>query len=112
MRFSRLAWFAAISALTASTCAHAQELPEGRGKAVIQNACTQCHSLDVVVAQPRSREGWTDVVSQMVGNGAELSDEDYNLAIEYLATHLGPASQSAPADGRATSAAPGEKSRN
>jgi mono/diheme cytochrome c family protein len=103
MRLVRLVSVAAISTLTIGSCAYAQELPEAPGKALIQTACGQCHGLDVVVSQRRSRDGWTEVVSQMVGNGAELSDADYNLVIEYLATNLGPASQNA---------APAGKSRN
>jgi len=99
MRLS-LASLAAIAALTFATFAHAQDLPEGQGKALVQSACTQCHGIDVIVRQPRSREDWTDVVSRMVGNGAELSDEDYNQVIQYLATYLGPARQKAPASGK------------
>ncbi|MES2255391.1 MAG: cytochrome c [Pseudomonadota bacterium] len=99
MRLSRLAPLAAIFSLTIGACAHAQELPEGKGKAVVQTACSQCHSVDIILGQPRSRGDWMDVVSRMVGNGAELSDDDFNLVIEYLATNLGPASQNAPAKG-------------
>ena len=97
MRLSRLASLAAISTLIIATYARAQELPEGQGKALVQSACTQCHGIDVIVSQPRSREDWTDVVSRMVGNGAQLSDEDYNQVVQYLSTYLGPARQSAPA---------------
>jgi mono/diheme cytochrome c family protein len=101
MRLS-LASVAVVTTLTVTpfaiaTCAHAQELPEGQGKALVQSACTQCHGVDVIVRQPRSRDDWTEVVSRMVGNGAELSDEDYNQVVQYLATYLGPASQNAPA---------------
>ena len=109
MRLSRLASLAAISTLAIGACAHAQELPEGQGKALVQTACSQCHGIDVIVGQPRSREDWTEVVSRMIGNGAQLSDEDYNQVIEYLATNLGPASQNAPAKGHSTSTAPGEE---
>lgn len=75
------------------------ELPEGPGKTVIQTACAQCHGVDVATNQPRSREEWTDVVSRMVGNGAQLSDDDYNRVIDYLAKHYGPPGASAPANG-------------
>jgi len=112
MMLVRLASFAAISTLAFGACAYAQELPEGKGKALVRTACSQCHSLDVIIGQPRSREGWMDVVSQMVGNGAELSDDDYNLVIEYLSTNLGPASQNTPAKGQSNSMAPVGKSRN
>lgn len=105
MRHFRLASLAAISMLTVGARAHAQDLPEGEGKALVQSACTQCHGIDVIVSQPRSREDWTEVVSRMVGNGAQLSDEDYNQVVQYLATYLGPASQSAPAKDHSTSTA-------
>jgi mono/diheme cytochrome c family protein len=108
MRLSRLVSLTAISTLTIGACAQAQELPEGKGKAVVQTACSQCHGLDVIVGR-RSREEWANVVSQMVGNGAQLSDDDYNTVIEYLATNLGPAGQNAPAKGQSTSMAPGGK---
>lgn len=97
MRLFHRAPLAAISMLTIATCSYAQELPEGQGKALVQSACTQCHGLDVIVRQPRSREDWMDVVSRMVGNGAQLSDEDYNQVVQYLSTYLGAARQSAPA---------------
>ena len=109
MRLPRLASLAAVSTLTIVTYAYAQDLPEGQGKALVQSACTQCHGIDVIVGQPRSRDDWTDVVSRMVGNGAQLTDEDYNQVIQYLATNLGPNSQNAPAQAQSTPAAPGEK---
>ena len=112
MRLLRFASLAAISTLAFGASANAQELPDGPGKAVVQTACSQCHSLEVVIGQPRSRDAWTDLVSQMVGNGAQLSDDDYNLVIEYLAAHFGPAGQSAPEKSHATATAPAGKSRN
>ncbi|HEY1612105.1 MAG TPA: hypothetical protein VGF97_00255 [Rhizomicrobium sp.] len=96
MRLS-LASVAAAATLIIATSAPAQELPEGQGKALVQTACTQCHGIDVIVSQRRSRDDWTAEVSRMIGNGAELSDEDYNQVIQYLAKYLGPASQNAPA---------------
>jgi cytochrome c5 len=107
MRLFRLATLAAISTLAAGVGAQAQDLPEGQGKALVQSACTQCHGIDLIVAHPRSREDWTEVVSRMIGNGAELSDDDYNQVIQYLAINLGPANRSAPAKSLSTSAAPG-----
>jgi hypothetical protein len=109
MRLPSLASLAAISTLTIGAGAHAQELPEGPGKALVQTACSQCHSLDVVLRQRRSREDWMEVLSRMVGNGAELSDDDYNQALEYLATYLGPASGDAPANGLSPSMTPSGK---
>lgn len=92
----------AVATLAIATCAQAQELPEGQGKELVQSACTQCHGIDVIVRQRRSRDDWTETVSRMVGNGAQLSDEDYNQVIQYLATYLGPADQKGPAKDSST----------
>lgn len=108
MRFS-LASLAAVGALAIATSVQAQELPDGQGKALVQSACTQCHGIDVIVRQPRSRDDWTEVVSRMVGNGAQLSDEDYNQVVQYLATYLGPANQNVPAKNNSIATAPPEK---
>ena len=97
MRLLCLASLATICTLAFGACAQAQELPEGQGKALVQSACSQCHGVDDIVSQRRSREDWQEVVSRMIGNGAQLSDEDYNQVIQYLAINLGPVSQNAPA---------------
>ena len=110
MRLSRLVPLAAISMLVIFASARADELPEGKGKALVRTACSPCHSADLLLDQPRSRESWTDVVSQMVGNGAQLSDDDFKVVIDYLATNLGLASQNA--TGHATATAPAGQSRN
>jgi mono/diheme cytochrome c family protein len=109
MRFSRLALLGAMSMLGIAASAQAQDLPEGQGKALVQAACTQCHGIDVIVRQPRSREDWTEVVSRMVGNGAQLSDEDYNQVVQYLGTYLGPASKSGPENAESIPKAPSGK---
>jgi len=105
MKLTRIAFLAALSAMASGQLAHGQDLPEGQGKAVLQTACTQCHGVDVIMRQPRSRDEWMEVVARMVGSGAQLSDDDYNTVIEYLAAHLGPASQTPPATGRSSAAA-------
>lgn len=76
-----------------------QEVPEKEGKELVQRACGQCHSFDVVISQPHSREEWTEVVARMIGNGARLSDDEYNLIIDYLSTHYAPSVSKRPANG-------------
>lgn len=130
MRPIRLAALAALCALTAGACAQAQVtpetaavaqapapaaapmhgLPDGQGKDAVQIACTQCHGVDVITRQPRGRDEWTEVVARMIGAGAQLGDDDYDLVINYLATHLGPG-QAAPAGAHPTPAVPEAKPR-
>lgn len=68
--------------------AEAVTLPEAPGKADTLASCTACHGVDLIVAQRRSPDEWSQVVSRMVGNGASLSDEQYQSVLAYLTTNL------------------------
>lgn len=59
-------------------------LPDAPGKQQVMQHCTRCHSIDVAVGQPRSREEWIQVVSIMVGNGMALTDQEYQSIVSYL----------------------------
>ena len=49
-----------------------------------------CHGVDVIASQRRSADEWKDVVSRMVGNGANLTDDQYVTVVKYLGDKLGP----------------------
>ncbi len=86
----------AASTLWVSLAAQAQELPAGQGKAQLESACTQCHAAEVIIGQPRTRDDWTAVLARMIGSGAQLSDEEYRLVLDYLSTHFGLSDQRVP----------------
>jgi mono/diheme cytochrome c family protein len=66
-------------------------LPEGKGKTEFQQVCSGCHAPEAAVAGTRrSRDGWQQVVQEMVVRGAEGSDEELALVVDYLTTHFGP----------------------
>lgn len=65
-------------------------LPEAAGKQQVLNACTRCHGVEIIVAQPRSPDEWAEVVSIMVGHGAVLNDDEYGRIVAYLSTNLAP----------------------
>lgn len=66
-------------------------LPEGEGRETVYYACQACHSLTTVTNQRFSRRVWDEVLVWMVEDQgmAELPDEDYEVVLDYLATHLG-----------------------
>ncbi|MFZ4382546.1 MAG: hypothetical protein ACOYO0_11355 [Sandarakinorhabdus sp.] len=74
----------------AAAVSQAISLPEAAGKQQVIDACTRCHGVDVIVAQPRSPDQWAEVVSVMVGHGAALNDDEYNRIVAYLSTNLAP----------------------
>ena len=70
-------------------------LPDGPGKAEFQRVCSGCHAAeDAVKGMRRSRQGWQQVVEDMVVRGAEGSDDDLKLVVEYLTGQFGPSSGS------------------
>jgi mono/diheme cytochrome c family protein len=71
-----------------SPAAIAQGLPSGNGQDVVQSACTGCHGIDVIVSQHHTPDEWRDVVSEMVGNGASLTDDQFATVVKYLSTTL------------------------
>ena len=74
----------------AAAVSQAIGLPDGAGKEQVLGACTRCHGVDVIIAQPRSPDQWSEVVSVMVGHGAVMTDEEYNKIVTYLSTNLAP----------------------
>lgn len=70
-------------------------LPEGPGKDLVQAACSRCHGLTTVLQLRMTRQGWTTVVTGMIGNGLRISDPQKEDIVNYLALSLGkpPASQ-------------------
>jgi len=66
------------------------QLPEGKGKAAVQQMCGgACHELDVVTSERLSKQGWTNTVDTMISRGATGTDEEIASVIDYLALHFG-----------------------
>ena len=65
-------------------------LPEGPGKAVVLNICTQCHDLERVRRTRLSAEGWAEVLQTMLNEGAPLTDQDFGAVLRYLARNFRP----------------------
>ena len=61
------------------------------GEALLQSICSDCHTLDVITRQKKSRAESTAVVADMVSRGAQGSPEDLNEVVEYLSANFGPA---------------------
>jgi|RhiMethySRZTD1v2_1073278.scaffolds.fasta_scaffold381072_2 cytochrome c5 len=73
------------------------ELPTGPARKVILKSCTVCHGLDPYATRALDKEGWRKEVESMKQKGAEISDSDADILIEYLVNNFGPDSAPAPA---------------
>jgi competence protein ComEA len=75
----------------ASACAIAlAQLPEGPGKAITDKVCNSCHGPENYIAKRLNKDGWEEVIQQMVSQGAQASDAEFDSIVEYLTRNFGP----------------------
>lgn len=69
-------------------------LPDGPGKDVTVKACGTCHEARRAASVRLTREGWAAVIDGMVTRGAKVSNDEFPVILDYLATQfLGEAPQ-------------------
>ena len=65
-------------------------LPEGEGKKEVAASCGQCHRLDVVTSQRKTRAEWQQTVSKMITQyHASLEPKVADKIVAYLSQNLG-----------------------
>ncbi len=84
-----------IAAATAalSTVAFAQsppQLPPGEGRDIVAVACSQCHTTNIINIMRKSAAGWREHVYDMFDRGAQVSDTEVDVVVDYLAANFGP----------------------
>jgi cytochrome c5 len=82
---------AAVALLSVSAGATAEEAPIEDGQQLLESACVQCHPLGLTTVTRDGRPGWEDTVHKMVLFGSQLSVEEMDVLIAYLAERYGPA---------------------
>jgi hypothetical protein len=65
-------------------------LPDGPGKEVVLNICTQCHDLGRVRRTRLGAEGWAEILQTMLNEGAPLTDRDFETVLRYLSRNFKP----------------------
>ena len=53
-------------------------------KKILENSCTTCHDLDLVSDQHLTKDEWQMVVTSMIAKGANLTDKDAPVLVDYL----------------------------
>ena len=82
--------FIAILPLAWLVPVHAEDLPQGKGKDVLEKVCGGCHEAAVVTKYHNSEDQWQGVADDMKGRGALGSDEEFQTLIAYLTRFFGP----------------------
>ena len=90
MLSARMALWLLLAACLNQPARAQSTLPEGEGREIVADVCSQCHSLVYVTDARRTAAQWQYIVSMMVALGAPLQPEEIGPVINYLSTHLGP----------------------
>ncbi len=59
-------------------------LPDGPGKDLVGERCALCHTLEKVVASPRTTADWNSVTQNMVQRGMPATPSETQLILGYL----------------------------
>lgn len=76
-----------ISALV--PLAQAQDLPEGKGKDLVEQVCGACHGTDLISSRRATKQGWSYIVDDMVSRGASATNDQIAQINDYLSKNLG-----------------------
>ncbi len=87
--FHRFQWVPVVLVL-ASAAASAQQLPAGPGADVLKSKCVICHEADIITSQKLSLTGWTNSINKMVRWGSQITPEEREVLLPYLAAHFAP----------------------
>jgi cytochrome c5 len=63
---------------------------DDKGESVMNQSCAGCHDLRPIQSGARDKNGWNDVVHNMLQKGADIADADIPVLVDYLAAHFGP----------------------
>jgi cytochrome c5 len=97
MKVSLLLSALALTAVLALSGQDGPELPDGEGKDLVADACAGCHDLARVAAYKGTEEDWGGVVYTMRARGLDVTPEDTEKIVAYLAKSFPPAPKKAAA---------------
>jgi Photosynthetic reaction centre cytochrome C subunit len=63
--------------------------PDAVAANLVNTVCASCHTLDRVNNKKADRDGWTSTVTRMRGLGANLTDEQVPVVVEFLTRAAG-----------------------
>ena len=104
-------WLCWLGFVLAGQVSIAQQLPAGPGADLMKSRCMTCHESDIITSQKLSAAGWTNSVNKMVRWGAQVTTEERDVLVPYLAAHFAPrpvVSHTSAGTGATVASAPGE----
>jgi cytochrome c5 len=69
----------------------AQGLPDGNGKELVRRICVSCHDLSPITSSGGfNRREWEMVIQSMINMGADITDDEIPVLVNYLAASFPP----------------------
>ena len=65
------------------------EIVAMQGQTLLEERCTTCHALSKVTSTTASLEEWESIVENMIQRGANLSDEEKTILVQFLGDNYG-----------------------
>jgi cytochrome c5 len=75
---------------SSSATALPAETPALDGATLLETRCSVCHSADRPRQAKKTREQWDQTVARMIGKGAQLTEAEKTVLLDYLAKTHGP----------------------
>jgi competence ComEA-like helix-hairpin-helix protein len=72
----------------ASASGAGSAMPDGPGKDVVVRVCGVCHQPDRTASLRLTRDGWDELIGEMVKRGAKLTDAEHAQVLDYLSTNF------------------------
>jgi mono/diheme cytochrome c family protein len=72
-----------------------QQFPAGEGRDLVMEVCAGCHGLEQITATTGTRDDWGGVVYSMGARGLDVTPEETELIVAYLAKNFAPAKKAA-----------------
>ena len=67
-----------------------KQLPEGPGRGTTQRLCGSCHGFGNFVRRRETRDGWNNVIEDMIRRGAKGEEEEWAEVSDYLVAQFSP----------------------
>jgi cytochrome c5 len=63
---------------------------DAKGKKLVEDICSLCHEWQRIKGHELTKEQWAGVIKGMISEGSPVTDEEFDLIVEYLAKNFGP----------------------
>lgn len=85
VQFIRKAWWAVLLFPAVPVVAAESPLPDGPNRDLVELVCSKCHTTERIAAKRMTKAEWKEEVTEMLQEEDDVSEEEKDQIIEYLA---------------------------